>query len=226
MIQPVRAPAPRALSLLSNAALSNGGAAVRLSRRALLAAMAAGLVPGALHAADPAGAVEAVTGPGTAERDGRSVNLAPGDALFVGDTILTGEAARLAMRLGRTTQVRLGGRTRLRIDRFLVDRGGVFTLGSGAMLYDRPEGAPAPDSQVDTPYGRLVVRGTRFFAGPVEGLFGVFVARGAVEVTGGGTTVALGPGQGTDIGMPGLPPSPPRTWSEARIRAALALVAQ
>lgn len=198
------------------------------SRRALLALAAgllpAGLAPAGAFAADPAGMVEALAGEGQADRDGRTIALAAGAPLFVGDTILTGDAARLAMRLGRATQVRLGARTRLRIDRFLVDRGGVFTLGGGAMLYDRPEGAGAPDAQVETPYGRLVVRGTRFFAGPEEGGFGVFVARGAVRVTGGDASVDLGPGQGTDIRAPGAAPTPARTWSEGRIRAALAQV--
>lgn len=205
-------------------------AAPAISRRTLLSLAALSLPPvlslscARAAAADRAGLIEALAGDGRAERDGGMQPLAEGDALFVGDTVLTGDAARLAMKLGAATRVRLGGRTRLRIDRFLVDRGGVFTLGSGALLYDRPEGGTPPDVEVQTPYGRLAVRGTRFFAGPSEGRFGVFVIRGAVRVSAGDAAVDLGPGEGTDITAPGAAPSPVRRWGEARIRAALAEV--
>jgi hypothetical protein len=55
-------------------------------------------------------------------------------------------------------------------------------------------------------------------------VFGVFVSRGAVAVTGAGKTVRLGAGQGTDIARPGEPPTPPKAWGAARIQAALASV--
>ncbi|MDI4656315.1 FecR family protein [Xanthobacter autotrophicus] len=210
------------------AAVVLGSSASRLvrpfSRRGLLSLAALALACGRGAAADRAGIVEALAGEGGAERGGARLPLATGDAVFVGDMVVTGETARLAMRLGAATQVRLGGRTRLRIDRFLVDRGGVFTLGNGAMLYDRPDGAPGRDVEVETPYGRLAVRGTRFFAGPSQERFGVFVMRGRVRVSAGDATVDLGPGQGTDVAAIGGAPSPVRAWSEARIRAALALV--
>jgi hypothetical protein len=65
------------------------------------------------------------------------------------------------------------------------------------------------------------VRGTRVFAGPSAGVFGVFVERGAVAVTAGGRQVTLREGQGSDIRRPGDAPTPPRPWGEPRIRAAL-----
>jgi hypothetical protein len=68
------------------------------------------------------------------------------------------------------------------------------------------------------------VRGTRFFAGPSGNLFGVFVARGSVVVSGGGGQVVLHAGDGTDIRYPGAAPTPPKRWGPPRIAAAMASV--
>ena len=70
----------------------------------------------------------------------------------------------------------------------------------------------------------MAVRGTRFFAGPSNNLFGVFVARGVVTVSAAGQQVTLREGEGTDIASPGAPPTPVKRWGAERIRAALASV--
>jgi ferric-dicitrate binding protein FerR (iron transport regulator) len=109
------------------------------------------------------------------------------------------------------------------IDRYLVDAGGEFRLEAGAMLFDRPSGKPSP-VQVRSPFGLIAVRGTRFFAGPSAGVFGVFVERGTVAVSAAGREVVVLPGQGTDIPRPGEHPTPAHAWGEPRIRDALASV--
>ena len=94
---------------------------------------------------------------------------------------MTGVASRLGMRLGRNTTVKLGEQARLKIDRFIVDAGGEMTLSSGPMLFD---GQPLRAGlQIRSPFALIAVRGTRFFAGPSNGRFGVFVVRGSVAVT-------------------------------------------
>lgn len=92
------------------------------------------------------------------------------------------------------------------------------------MLFDREEGAPKTPVQLSTAFGLIAVRGTRFFAGPSNDKFGVFVERGEVRLTGGGVEVAILPGFGSDIAAPGQAPSPPAAWKQARIAAAMALV--
>ena len=48
------------------------------------------------------------------------------------------------MQLGTATQVKLGAEARLRIDRFLVNAGGVLVLDSGGMIYDHdPQRGPS-----------------------------------------------------------------------------------
>ena len=70
----------------------------------------------------------------------------------------------------------------------------------------------------------IAIRGTRVFAGPSNGVFGVFVARGSVDVTAAGKTVTLGRGFGTNIAKPGDEPTAPAAWKPPRIKAAFASV--
>ena len=196
-----------------------------MNRRALiLAAGAVSLVPARVAADQDAGVIEAAQGEavvfGPPERA-----LWPAASVFVGDEVVTGATGRLAMLLGGQTRVLMGEATRLTIDRFLVDSGGEFTLGDGAMIFDRPEDAPRTPVSVVSQFGQIAVRGTRFFAGPSRGVFAIFVFRGEVLVTAGGQELVLPVGFGTEIAVPGGPPDAPLQWGEGRIAEALASVA-
>lgn len=196
-----------------------------ISRRSLfgltLAPVALVLAP-AVHAqGDKAGAVEEVKGEAFAEKASvrRSLDLAA--PLFIRDQVATGGGSRLTMRLGRDTTLKLGEWGRVVIDRYLVDAGGEITLGSGAMLFDRPAGAKPAPLNIRSPFGLIAVRGTRFFAGPSNNVFGVFVARGRVTVSAAGQSVTLRAGEGTNIARPGDKPTPPARWGEPRIISAM-----
>jgi ferric-dicitrate binding protein FerR (iron transport regulator) len=200
-----------------------------LHRRAFVglgAATLALVVPHRVGAqsSEQAGLIEDVNGQGFAEAGLARRALAREAPVFIADRVRTAEASRLTLQLGRRTRVRLGELARLTIDRYLVDAGGEITLEAGAMLFDRPSGAPPSPLQVRSSFGLIAVRGTRFFAGPSGGVFGVFVQRGRVVVAGGGQQVELQQGQGTDLRYPGAAPSPPKTWGDGRIKAALASV--
>jgi hypothetical protein len=198
-------------------------ASAHLTRRALLIAPAVGLVSPA-HAQDVVGAVTEVRGEAAAELRRERRALAAAAPIFLGDLVTTSAGARAGLRLGRATVLRLGERVRVTVDRFLADAGGTLTLGSGALLLDRPPGGSSGGVEIRTTFGLIAVRGTRVFVGPSAGVFAVFVARGRVSVTGGGTTVELEAGQGVDVPTPGGPPAMPRRWAEARVRRALAQV--
>ena len=174
-------------------------------------------------AAERVGSVEDVKGEAFAELDAARRTLDPAAPVFLGDEVATGIASRLGMRLGGDTIVRLGEQARLKIDRFLVDAGGDMTLRSGPLLFDRPPGR-APAAVIRTPFALIAVRGTRFFAGPSNGRFSVFVARGSVAVISAGQQVIVREGEGTDFVSPGTPPAPVNRWGSERIRAALASV--
>jgi ferric-dicitrate binding protein FerR (iron transport regulator) len=170
-----------------------------------------------------AGYVEEVRGQVTAELAAQRRILHPRGDVFLGDEVMSGDDSRAALQLGRDTSLRLGANARVKIDRFIVDAGGVLTLEAGALLLDKASGTPGA-LQVRGSFGLITVRGTRFFVGPSNGVIGIFVVRGLVEVTSGGHSVVVQTGQGTDISAPGAPPTLPHPWGEGRIRAALASV--
>lgn len=196
-----------------------------VKRRALLTGLAVA-ASGARRAsaADPAGQVQTSRGECYAQSAAERRALAPSAPVFIGDAVGTGVQSALGMRLGAATEVRLGAEARLRIDRFVVNAGGVLVLERGGMLYDHDPADRSNDVTVHSPFGLLAVRGTRFFAGPSNGVFGVFVQHGAVTVVGVRSAVLLVAGMGTNIAHAGDEPTPPTEWGKARIESALASV--
>jgi hypothetical protein len=197
----------------------------RILRRAFLGGVtgACCIVP-SVAAAEPAGEVESSRGECFAQISAMRRALAPAAALFIGDTVATGAQSALSLRLGTATQVKLGAEARLRIDRFVVDAGGMLVLESGGMLYDHDPKADQSNVAVRVPLGLVAVRGTRFFAGPSNGVFGVFVARGKVMVVGMNTAMMVTSGLGSDIPHAGAEPTAPHEWGAARIAGAMASV--
>jgi ferric-dicitrate binding protein FerR (iron transport regulator) len=176
-------------------------------------------------AGEAAGRVTTLTGMAHAITNKMERPLAANATIAIDDLVQTAVGARLSMILGKNTLVHLGPSTKLKIERYLVDAGGAFDLVEGSMLFEhqRPRGTAAQKAVVRSPYGLIAVRGTKFFAGPSKGVFGVFVAEGLVDVIAAQKTVRLRPGFGTDILRPGLAPSLPKRWARPRIREGLAL---
>jgi hypothetical protein len=188
---------------------------------AAIGAILPALKPGPTSAAEEVGSVQEVKGDAFAEADGRRRNLERSAPLFLKDIVATGPEARLVLHLGSATTLQLGASARLTIDRFLVNVGGDITLQSGPILFDRPEDSAPVDMQFHGSFGLIAVRGTRFFAGPSAGVFGVFVARGAVTVSAAGKEVVVRAGEGTNIALMGGAPSAPTPWGAERIRNAM-----
>jgi len=172
------------------------------------------------RAADPAGRVEEINGEAFADASNQHRSLQRASSLFVGDRVATGASSRLTMLLGEDTTIKLGEKAQLVIDRFLTTTGGEISLQSGPVLFDRPSGSRPVPVKIRSSYGLIAVRGTKFFAGPSNGVFGVFVDHGTVTVSGGGSKVVLQAGQGTNLERRGSKPSAPVAWGPERIRAA------
>jgi hypothetical protein len=101
----------------------------------------------------------------------------------------------------------------------MITLGGVLVLESGGMVHDHyPK---ADQGNIRVPFGLVTVRGTRFFAGPSNG---VFVARGKVMVVGMNTAMMVTSGLGTVIPYAGAEPMAPHEWGAARIASAMASV--
>lgn len=166
------------------------------------------------------GKVVEINGPGQVGQPDSLAEMLAGMDVFVGDLAVTGTEGRAHLGLGQATEIHLGPTSHLQIDRFIADIGGVIFL-DGSIVFDRDEDAPGLDVEFQTDFGRIGVRGTRFFAGPSDNAFAVFVARGSVEISGGGVSRTLNAGQGADLRGKDVAPGPAEDWQEARIKAAL-----
>jgi ferric-dicitrate binding protein FerR (iron transport regulator) len=171
-----------------------------------------------------AGLVQETKGQVTAELASERRVLVPRADVFNGDDVATGDGSRAAMLLGGNTTLRLGANTRVKIDRFIISAGGVLTLESGPLLLEKTPGDPAAALKVRGSFGLITVRGTTIFVGPSQGVIGIFVVHGLIDIAAGGQEFVLQTGEGTNIPGPGAIPTPPSVWGEARIRAALASV--
>ncbi len=178
----------------------------------------------AVAEAGPIGNVTALLGEAMAVRSAKQHDLHLGSGVEVQDLVKTGEASYLSLQLGDRTSVRLGADCELLIDQYIAGIEGTFDLSRGAMVFDRPEDAPRSATTVRTVFGSLGVRGTRFFAGPSRGVFGVFVDRGLVEVTARGESVQLGAGDGVNLTAEGIDLSSVQKWGQGRIDEAFASV--
>lgn len=199
----------------------------RIDRRSLFWLAGAGIAaisakPYKAFARELAGSVEEIKGDAFAEAEKARRKLENAGPVFIADQVSTGSASRLAIRLGKDTMIRLGELAHLTIDRSIENAGGVLTLGSGPLLFETPAGAEPRPLNIRSSFALIAVRGTRFFAGPSAGVFGVFVSRGSVIVSAGGQEVVIRDGEGTNIAHPGEPPTPPAPWKQPRIDAALA----
>lgn len=193
----------------------------RAFHRLALGAAATLLALPEVLASEKAGQVEDIFGQAVAELRKSSRALGHGESVFVGETVATGADSRIGMTVGEATTIRLGPVARLKIDRFIMNAGGVLTLQSGPMSFERPAGAPPQPVRIRGAFGMIAVRGTHVFAGPSRGKTGVLVLRGSVSVTSGGETVMLHAGDGTDIVTLGAKPTRPARWSDERIAEAL-----
>jgi ferric-dicitrate binding protein FerR (iron transport regulator) len=195
-----------------------------LDRRDVLGLVGTLLASAALNApsraANPAGRVEEIKGEAFADASNQHRPLQKASSLFVGDLVATGPSSRLTMLMGEDTTIKLGEKAQLVIDQFLSTTGGEISLQSGPMLFDRPSGSRPVPVKIRSSYGLIAVRGTKFFAGPSNGVFGVFVDHGTVAVSGGGSEVVLQSGQGTNLDSPGSKPSAAVMWGAERIRNA------
>ncbi len=194
-----------------------------LNRRALLATICAMALPQAAWAEDEdvVGAAADVRGKVVARRSKKLLNLAPGAGVRLRDRVETSSRSFAQLDFTGGTIVHMGSKARLVIDQFVAEAGGVLELGEGAILFDRPENLPRIDLTIRSRFGQIAVRGTRFFAGPSKGAFGIFVERGRVEVSAAGVTRTLEAGDGVDIKAPGQPPGEVKKWGKPRIDAAL-----
>ena len=190
-----------------------------------LAALASG-IGGARRAfaAEPAGRVEMAKGLSTGLLNGGLRNLEVESDVYLEELVETHRAARLGLALGSATRISLGERTRLKIEKSVVEEGGQLLLERGALLFDGPAGDASEEPLTRTPFAIIAARGTRYFVGPSNDVIGVFCESGSVSVRNRGGRIVLRAGEGTNLTSPDVAPTPPAKWGAPRIEAAMASV--
>lgn len=198
-----------------------------LNRRAVLAGAAAVAAAAGIQTASavgPVGHAVNVSGSAAVARGAEVLTLVENFELMLDDTVTTRQDGFAQLLLTPDTTINLGTGATLLIDSFIAEQGGVLQLGGGAMVFDRPDGAPKADVIIKTTFALIGVRGTKFFAGPSNGAFGVFVEHGEVSVLAAGVKRVLNAGDGVDIAAPGAAPSEVKQWGKPRIEKAYASV--
>ena len=186
---------------------------------------------GAAFAAERVGQVLRIKGSCEVVSDGQKRPLQSASPVHLLDVVTTGAAARLVVELDDGTVLTLGENAELRIDEFVFRKPGdsdrLKLFAGGAFRFTTGRLAKTGDSviEISTRVPALAVRGTDFWAGPLDGNYSALVFEGALEVSNNGAAVILDePGEGTNIADGGSP-GPVTRWPQDKVQRALSAVA-
>ncbi|HVZ01548.1 MAG TPA: FecR family protein [Dongiaceae bacterium] len=162
--------------------------------------------------------------------DGRSRSLADGVDVHRNEQLWTGAGGRLQVALSDGGTVAVGENARLTLDDFVLPKDGAGRLlirsitGAFRFIGGAIDKSAAGAVKIVTPAATMTVRGTDFFAGPIDGAYGVFVFHGRVEVATAGGSVSLTDGEGTSVTRSDAPPGAVKRWPADKIARAEKLV--
>ncbi len=178
-------------------------------------------------AEDKIGAVAAVIGTVSIERNGEVFKVKPGSAVFENDKILTGKSSRAQILLMDQTAINIGQKAELVLDKFVFNSEddevalkvtkGTFRFISGKVATKTPEKV-----NVETPVATIGVRGTEFVGqiGSVDTT--VALLNGRIEVANDiSTQFVTNPGFGVTIDPTSGVISPPVKIPQAELEAVL-----
>jgi len=161
---------------------------LRLGLRIVPLLLLVGLSVGARAA--EGGSVGRVTNVANQAQIGSAV-AAIGTPVQMNDVLLTGAKARLEVTFHDNTKLALGENARVVVDRYVYNpaegRGEVAlsaTRGAFRFAGGKLKDLRRKKITVNTPSAALAVRGTEFWAGPIDGRYGVLLLRGNLRVSG------------------------------------------
>jgi hypothetical protein len=134
-----------------------------------------------------------------------------GTPVHMNDRLRTGANARLQITFRDNSVLTLGENANVVIDRYVFSpqkSTGELALNAtrGALRFagGKMEQLQQKKITVSTPSAAMAVRGTDFWAGPIDGKYGVYLLKGKVGVSNRAGAVTLSvPGTGTDIPLRG-----------------------
>ncbi|HUZ32488.1 MAG TPA: FecR family protein [Xanthobacteraceae bacterium] len=188
------------------------------------------IVTGLAAAQEAIGTVTRMQGQASATRESATRPLDLNASVFLNEVVSTGEAARLQLTFADNTLMTLGENTRLTLDRYVFNPGagrGIIRFrvdGAFRFLSGQVSKLARASVIVTTRVANIGVRGTEFWAGPIDNLaLGVLLIEGVVRVSNAaGERVLTQPGQGTNIATAGAAPGPVTVWPQDKANRALA----
>lgn len=149
--------------------------------------------------------------------------LNAGNPIYRNEMLKTGSLARAELRLADETSLALGENAQVRLDEFIFDKDGSATINlvTGALRFISSANGHPGKLTIKTPVATIGVRGTDFWAGPIDGVYGVLLLKGKVEVSNSGGSVTLDtPRTGTLINGADIRPGDAVPWpDDRRLRA-------
>jgi hypothetical protein len=201
--------------------------------RALIALTLFSCFAGGQAAAQEAiGAISRIQGGASGTRGGATQALGPNASVFPNEIVSTAEGTRLEITFRDNTRLTLSEKAKLTLDNYIFNRtAGLGTIkfevaGAFRFLSGQVSKLAKSDVSVTTPVANIGIRGTEFWAGPIDDqALGVFLINGAVTVSNAAGTQTLSQtGQGTNIAAPGAAPGPVTLWPSDKVNRALATV--
>ncbi len=149
--------------------------------------------------------------------------LATGNPVFQNEIVKTGSQARAELRLADETSLSMGENATVRLDEFVYNTDGSATINlvTGALRFISGANGHPGKLTIKTAVATIGIRGTDFWAGPIDGVYGVLLLNGKVEVINSGGSVTLDtPRTGTLISGADIAPGPAVPWpDDRRVRA-------
>jgi len=164
-----------------------------------------------------------------ARLEGKPRALAVGAEVHRDEQVWTATGGRLDIQFADGSSITLGENARVVLDAFVMPEGTstgsqVVRSITGALRFVGGAVDKSGATKIVTPIATMTVRGTEFFAGPIDGTYGVFVFDGEVDVATSAGSVALKKGEGTTLTQSHVAPTPPKAWGDAKIARAEKLV--
>jgi len=173
-------------------------------------------------------------GNASAKRNKQDRNLTFGSVIYEGDVVMTRANTRLKIKMTDGTELILGDRTTLVIERYGYQkttredqavfriRQGVFHSKSGRIAKSRPD-----RFRIKTAFASIGVKGTEFWGGFWEnGTFDVALLKGVGVTIGNpaGTVEINDIGWGTTLVSDTIAPTPPKKWGQKKLEKAYSTI--
>lgn len=172
------------------------------------------LVADQAAAQDAIGTVSRIQGDASGTRGAATQPLGANASVYRDEVVSTGDGTRLEITFKDKTRLTLGEKVKLTLDTYVFDRAAGLgkikfeVAGAFRFVSGRLSKLAKSDVHVTTPGADIGIRGTDFWAGPIDNqVLGVLLIAGSVSVSNAaGSQILNQAGQGTNIAALGAAP--------------------